>query len=135
LEVERNRQEGTIAKQASEIEVFKNATKKWEDELKRSTEANGSQREELGQLTDEIRATKAKEGRRMEEVSELTDLLKCRLLHPEEVNAGQIIKRIFPESKQFPPSVKKGKLRLSNGKESDHLYDIPDGIIAHMTRE
>jgi hypothetical protein len=31
--------------------------------------------------------------------------------------------------------VKKGKLRLSNGKEINHMYDIPDGIIAHMTRE
>jgi hypothetical protein len=37
--------------------------------------------------------------------------------------------------KHFPPSLKKGKLRLQNGKEADEMYDIPDGIIAHLTRE
>jgi hypothetical protein len=37
--------------------------------------------------------------------------------------------------KQFPPSVKKGKLRLSNGSQTDKMYGIPDGIIAHLTRE
>jgi hypothetical protein len=36
--------------------------------------------------------------------------------------------------KQFPPSVKKGKLRY-DGKETDEMCDIPDGIIAHLTRE
>jgi hypothetical protein len=50
LEGERNRQEGTVAKQASEIEVFKSATKKCEDELKRSTEANEAQRRELTRM-------------------------------------------------------------------------------------
>jgi hypothetical protein len=39
------------------------------------------------------------------------------------------------EMKQFPPSVKKRKLRLGGGKETDEMYDIPDGIIAHLTRE
>jgi hypothetical protein len=37
--------------------------------------------------------------------------------------------------KQFPPSVKKAKLRLSDGTQSQDMYDIPDGIIAHLTRE
>jgi hypothetical protein len=37
--------------------------------------------------------------------------------------------------KQFPPSVKKGKLHDDKGKEIDDMYDIPDGIIAHLTRE
>jgi septal ring factor EnvC (AmiA/AmiB activator) len=49
LEAERNRQEEIIAKQASEIEVFKNATNKYEKELTRRTEANEAQRGELGQ--------------------------------------------------------------------------------------
>jgi hypothetical protein len=31
--------------------------------------------------------------------------------------------------------MKKGKLCRSNGKESDNMYDIPDGIIANLTRE
>jgi hypothetical protein len=38
-------------------------------------------------------------------------------------------------AKQFPPSVKKGKLHDDKGKEIDDMYDIPDGIIAHLTRE
>jgi chromosome segregation ATPase len=99
LERERNRQEGTIAKQASKIEVFKNETKECEDELKRSTEANEAQRGELTRLKDENQAMKAKEGRLGEEVTELTNLLKHTVLHPEQANAGEIIKRIFPESK------------------------------------
>jgi hypothetical protein len=50
LEEERKRQEGTIAKQASEIEVFKNVKEKYKDELKRRIDVNEAQREELGRL-------------------------------------------------------------------------------------
>jgi hypothetical protein len=39
------------------------------------------------------------------------------------------------QSKQFSLSVKKGKLRLKNVKESNKKYKIPDGIIQHLTRE
>jgi hypothetical protein len=138
LEGERNRQEGIIAKQASELDVFKNATKKCENELKRATEANEAQMEELGKLerersrqegtigklTAEIKAMKAKEGRLGKEVAQLTNLLKDMVLHPEQANAGEIIKRIIPESKQFPPSVKKVR-----------GFEVPGGIIAHLTRE
>jgi hypothetical protein len=35
--------------------------------------------------------------------------------------------------KQFPPSVKKGKARDEQDKEV--VIDVPDGIIAHLTRE
>jgi hypothetical protein len=35
----------------------------------------------------------------------------------------------------FMPSIKKGKLRLRSCKETDEMYDIPDGIIAHLTKE
>jgi hypothetical protein len=35
----------------------------------------------------------------------------------------------------FPPSMKKRKLRDRDGKETNEMYDIPDGIIAHLTRE
>jgi hypothetical protein len=31
--------------------------------------------------------------------------------------------------------MKKGKLRYSGGRETDKMYDIPEGIIAHLTRE
>jgi hypothetical protein len=68
-------------------------------------------------------------------ILELTKLPKHALLHPEEANVSEIIKRIFPESKLFPPSVKKGKLRLGNGRETNEVCDIPDGIIAHLMRE
>jgi hypothetical protein len=57
------------------------------------------------------------------------------VLHPEAANTGEIIKRIIPESKSFPPSVRKGKLRLRDGKETEEMYDIPDGILEHLTRE
>jgi hypothetical protein len=39
------------------------------------------------------------------------------------------------QGKQFPPSVKKGKLHRSDGSKISGMYDIPDGIIAHLTRE
>jgi hypothetical protein len=47
----------------------------------------------------------------------------------------QEIKRMKMMTKRFPPSVNKGKLRVPNSKESDEMYDIPDGIIAHLTKE
>jgi predicted nucleic acid-binding Zn-ribbon protein len=133
LERERNRQEGTITRQALEIDGFRNARKTWEDELKRSTEANEAHKEELAQLKDEIKAMKAKEARLGEEVAQLTNLLKHTVLHPKEANAGEIIKRIFPESKQFPPSVKKGKTKDCQDREVE--IDVPDGIIAYLTRK
>jgi hypothetical protein len=36
---------------------------------------------------------------------------------------------------EFPPSVKKGKLRGSDGSQTSDTYDSPDGIIVHLTRE
>jgi predicted nucleic acid-binding Zn-ribbon protein len=47
----------------------------------------------------------------------------------------QEIKRMKMTAKQFGPSVKKGNLRLSDSEQTDNKYDIPDGIIAHLTRE
>jgi polyhydroxyalkanoate synthesis regulator protein len=58
---------------SSEIEVFKNARKKLEDGLRRSTEANEAQREELAQLKDEIKAMRDKEDSLMEEVGRLKE--------------------------------------------------------------
>jgi carbonic anhydrase len=45
LEGRSQQQEGTIMKQASEIEGLTAAKKKFEDELKRSTEANVAQKQ------------------------------------------------------------------------------------------
>jgi archaellum component FlaC len=39
------------------------------------------------------------------------------------------------QAKQFPPSMKKGKLRRSDGSETSGMHDIPEGIVAHLTRE
>jgi hypothetical protein len=57
---------------------------------------------------------KAKEDRLGEEGAELTNLLKCTVLHPEQANVSEIIKRILPESKQFPLLMKKGKGRVGS---------------------
>jgi hypothetical protein len=58
------------------------------------------------------------------EIVELTNPLRRAVLHPEEPNVSEIIKRIFPESRQFPLSVKKGK-----------HFDVSDGIVGHLARE
>jgi hypothetical protein len=138
LEGERNRQEGTIAKQASEIEGLKDAKKKCEDELKHSAEANEAQRRELGQLKDDNKAMKAKEDRLVEEVGKLNEEIRQRSaqqdsLVKELAELNGLLNKLGV--KQFPPSLKKGKLRLSGRKETDAMFDIPDGIIAHLTRE
>jgi hypothetical protein len=134
LERERNRQEGTIAKQASEIEVLKNATKKCENELKRSTEANKAQRGELAQLKDENKGMKVKEDRLMEEVGKLKEEIRQRAaeqdsLAKELAEAKDLSNKL--RVKQFAPSMKKGKTK--EGKEVE--IDVPDGTIAHLTRE
>jgi hypothetical protein len=39
------------------------------------------------------------------------------------------------EIEKFPRSMTKGKLLISDGSQTDEMYGIPDGIIAHLTRE
>jgi hypothetical protein len=124
LEEASQRQKRIIARQVSEIKGLKAAKNRCEDELKRSTEANEGQERELRQLKDGNKAMEARNGVLCEEVAELTNLLKRAVLHPDQTNASEVIQRIFPESKQFPPSMKKGE-----------QFDVPDGIIAHLTRE
>jgi hypothetical protein len=41
----------------------------------------------------------------------------------------------LPQETQFPLSVKKTKLCLSGSKETDMMYDIPNRIVARLTRE
>jgi hypothetical protein len=36
--------------------------------------------------------------------------------------------------KEFISSIRNGKLRYSDGSRTDRKYDIPDGVIAHLTR-
>jgi hypothetical protein len=38
-------------------------------------------------------------------------------------------------ARHFPPSVKKGRLRSDDGIVTEKRHNIPDGIIAHLTRE
>jgi hypothetical protein len=37
--------------------------------------------------------------------------------------------------KEFVPSMKKGKLRYSDGNQTNEKYDVPGGIIARLTRQ
>jgi hypothetical protein len=51
--------------------------------------------------------------------------------------AGICARLVLPNRtwKEFPPSMKKGKLRISDGSQTDEMCGIPDGVIAHLTRE
>jgi hypothetical protein len=136
LEGERNRQEGTIAKQASEIKVFKNARKKCEDELKCNTEVNEAQRAELGRLTEEIKVMKAKEDPLMEEVSKLKEEIRQRTAQKDSLveELAEAKDRLNKFGvKEFAPSVKKVIANIQGfGRIT---IDAPDGIIAHLARE
>jgi hypothetical protein len=48
---------------------------------------------------------------------------------------GMIVTRRMITGKQFRPCVKQGKLRDDKGKQTETTCNIPDGIIAHLTRE
>jgi chromosome segregation ATPase len=85
LEREGNRQEGTIAKQAPEMNVFKSVTKKCEKELECSTQANGGQRGELGRLRKEIRAVKGKRDSLIEEVGKLKEEIRQRIAQQDSL--------------------------------------------------
>jgi hypothetical protein len=74
----------------------------------------------------------------------MNDLFDVLWENSYEINASMwatLCARLIPPSidkrpaKQFPPSVKRRKLRLSNGMEIDDRYDTLDGIIAHLTKE
>jgi hypothetical protein len=71
----------------------------------------------------------------------LNDFFDILSEHSYEINASiwaSLCARLIMSDKtrkQFPPSMKKGKLRLPSGRETDEMCDIPDGIIAHLTRE
>jgi hypothetical protein len=54
----------------------------------------------------------------------MDDLLQRMMLHPEDEIPGNIIRRCFPNSKEFPPLVRKSE-----------AFDVPDGIIADLTRQ
>jgi hypothetical protein len=67
---------------------------------------------------------------------ELDAVRKCAPESPLD-EAITVVQKRFPKLRvgQFPPLVKKGKLRDCNGKETDETHEIPDGIIAHLTME
>jgi hypothetical protein len=127
LEGESHRQEGMIVRQASEIEGVKTVMKECEDELKRSTETNEAQGRELGQLKEENKAAKVNEDRLKEEVGKLKEeIRRMAAQHDSLVKELAEVKGLLNPlgMKKFPPLVKKGS-----------SFDVPDGIIAHLTRE
>jgi hypothetical protein len=71
----------------------------------------------------------------------LNDFFDVLSEHSYEINASMwaslCARLVLPIGtwKQFPSSMKKGKLRMRDGTQSKNMYDIPDGIIAHLTRE
>jgi hypothetical protein len=70
-----------------------------------------------------------------QEIAEQKALLRKLVLHPEQANADEVITRIFPGI-QFPPRLKKGKIVVrEEGEEEEEEIDVPDGIIAHLTRK
>jgi hypothetical protein len=89
---ERNRQEGTIAKQVLEIKVFKNAMKRYEGEQKRTTEMNEAQREELGKFEGERNRQEgiiAKQASEIEVFKNTTKKCEDELKHATEMNETQ----------------------------------------------
>jgi hypothetical protein len=110
LEVESRGQEGTIVRQRSDIDGLKTAQTKCQEDLTRSIEANDAATRELAELREEIKAMKVKQDPLVEEVRKLKEEIR------------QMDSKTW---KPFPPSVKKG----TRG------FDVPDGIIAYLTRE
>jgi chromosome segregation ATPase len=102
-------------KQGSECERFKNATKKCEDELKSSAEANEAQRGEFAQLKDENKGTKERKARPMEEVGKLKEEIRQSAAQQDSL-AKELAEAKDRQGtlgvKQFPPSVKEGKIEV-----------------------
>jgi hypothetical protein len=118
MEVESRGQEGMIARQASKMDDLKTEKKKSEDALTHSIEENDALKGELGRLKEEMKAMKMEHDPLLEEVRKLR----------EEIQ--EMVARMPPgppkHAKQFPPSLKKGIY-------AD--FDVPHGIVAHLTRE
>jgi regulator of replication initiation timing len=76
--------------------------------------------QKLANLKGEINAMKEKQAPLVEEVGTLKEQLRQMAAKP---------------GRQFPPSVKEGKLRSCLGHQTNKMDKIPDGIIAHLTRE
>jgi hypothetical protein len=151
LEGESQTQKGTIVRQTSEIEGLTTAKKKCENELSRSTgAAEGQVREieqlkakedqlmkEVEKLKEEIRRMATEHDSLLKELAEAKDLPNKSPLPPtspkplqpleKATDVVELVHRVFPGQQvkqEFPPSVKKvGDL------------NVPDGIIAHLTRE
>jgi hypothetical protein len=54
---------------------------------------------------------------------------------PRELAKGNTFLSKVTRIGSFPPSMKKRKLCRPNGHQTDEICDIPDGIIAHLTRK
>jgi cell division protein FtsB len=149
LEGESQTQKGTIVRQTSEIEGLTTAKKKCENELERSTGAAEAQVREIEQLKakedqvmkeveklkEEIRRMAAEYDSLLKERAEAKDLPNKSPLPPtppkpfqpleKDTVVVELVHKVFPGQQikqEFPPSVKKGG-----------QFDIPDGIIAHVS--
>jgi hypothetical protein len=127
---------GQLRGRHQKLTFSRNATKKWEDELKHSTEANETQGREVAQVKDENKGMKAKEDQLMEEVGRLKEEIRQRAAeqdsHVKELAEAKDLWNTL-RVKPFPPCMKKGKAMDCDGDEV--VLNVTDGIIAHLTRE
>jgi hypothetical protein len=71
-------------------------------------------------------------------INDFFDLLSDHLYEMNVSVWAKLTGRLIPPQgtrMQFPPSVREGRLRYSDGSQTDETCDIPEGIIAHLTRE
>jgi hypothetical protein len=92
------------------------ATEKMQnDDLQKQLATEKTRNDDLReQLAEQQRCNK-------EECCEMDALLRRMMLHPEDAIPEKIMRRCFPNSKEFPPLVGQS--------------EVPDGIIAYLTRQ
>jgi hypothetical protein len=114
---------------------------KLKEEIKRMKGTQDPLAEAVGQLKGQLARVEAGQqsavGRLQEAIAAGGSKVKDDLssVQGELAKLKEEIKRMKITTKQFPPSMKKGKLRYDDCEETGDMYDIPDGIIAHLTRE
>jgi hypothetical protein len=101
---ERSRQEGTIGREASEIENSTGAKKKYEYELKGGIVVNEAQKRELGQLKDENKVLKAKQDLLVEEVGKLKKEIQWMVAQQDSL-VKELAEAKDLLNKSLPPNV------------------------------
>jgi hypothetical protein len=96
---------------------------------------------ELAKLKDEIRATKPKAEPLARPTADAAVPPATASSAPAKSAPKTAPVKVSPpptpaeQAKQFLPLVKKVKLRYDDGNKTDEMFDMSDGIIAHLTRE